>query len=224
MSAQAPVHSRAPVRRRSVDAVSEFPGPANDGTGGRPAAGARGSFEVLRADGTPVDVGRFEQGTDASRWALSRYLVGRALAEATGRSLLIVGLVLLALAVVIGWQLSVVLAVLVGIVALGVLLLRWVLLAVLVRLTAPTADPAVTRRLDRLAADTRRDALAELRRIGLPGHTWSLPLLALRLARGRTRDETLRRMQRFETDRVVPRIRLDELHLLVQQGPGGPAR
>ena len=63
--------------------------------------------------------------------------------------------------------------------------------------------------------------LAELRRIGLPGRVWTLPLLAVRLLGRRRRGETLERLRTFELERAVPRSRLDELHLLLRRAVGG---
>jgi hypothetical protein len=163
-----------------------------------------------------VDVGAFDQGTPVSRWALARYLVGRAVAESVSRSLLIAGLLVLGLAAVCEWVLrSTFLAVLIAFVAICVLGLRAVLRAVLNRLMAADQVAPFETRVRALVADTRADVLRELRRIGLPGHTWTLPLLAFRLA-GRRRRAALERMRGFEIDRAVPRARLDELHLLLR--------
>jgi hypothetical protein len=68
-----------------------------------------------------------------------------------------------------------------------------------------------------LVRDTRRDVFAELRRIGLPSHQWTLPLLAARLIARRRRDETVARLRGFDIARVVPKARLDETVLLVQR-------
>ena len=163
-----------------------------------------------------VDVGDFEQGTPVSRWALARYLVGRAVAESVSRSLLIVALVLVALAVVSQLALhTTLLTVLLAVVAAGVLLLRGVLRAVLRRLIAAEQVEPLESRLRALVSDTRADVLGELRRVGLPGRTWTLPVLAFRLL-GKRRGETLERLRRFDVDRAVPRARIDELHLLLR--------
>lgn len=164
------------------------------------------------------EVGEFRQGTPLGQWALSRYLVGRALTESVGMWLLVVALVLVGLAVASTWGLhEPVLAVLLVIVALVVLLLRWVLLTVIRRLTAFGQYEPVAARLNALVRDTRRDVFAELRRIGLPSHQWTLPLLAARLIARRRRDETVARLRGFDIARVVPKARLDETVLLVQR-------
>jgi hypothetical protein len=173
--------------------------------------------EARYDDASPnMDVGAFEQGSPVSRWALARYLVGRAVAESVSRSLLLVGVVLLVLAVLSQALLhTTVLTVLIVIVAAGVFLLRAVLGAVLRRLTAADQVGPLESRLRALVSDTRKDVLRELRRVGLPGRTWTLPVLAFRLL-GKRRRATVERLREFDLDRAVPRARLDELHLLLR--------
>lgn len=163
------------------------------------------------------DVGEFRQGSPVSRWALARYLVGRSIGQSVSTSLLLVALVLLGLAALIGWGAHQTFwAVLVAIVGLAVLGTRALLRAVLRRVSAVDQVGPLEARLRALVADTRADVLAELRRLGLPGRTWTLPLLALRLARRSKRQETLDRLRGFQVDRVVPEARVDELHLIVR--------
>jgi hypothetical protein len=175
------------------------------------------------AAGDPVEeVGAFRQGSPLSRWALARYLVGRAIGESVGRTLLIVALVLIALAVACQWALGLTfVTVLISIVAVFVLLLRWVLRTVLRKLTAADYYGPIETRLRALVSDTHGDVLRELRRVGLPSHTLTLPLLALRLV-GKRRKQTLERLRGFDIDRAVPKARLDELHLLLRDAAGGP--
>ena len=161
------------------------------------------------------DVGAFRQGTAASQWALARYLVGRAVAEAMSRGLLVVALVLLAGAAAIWSAGSVFWGVVVGLVALALVIMRRLILAIVRRLPLVAGDPVLDARLGELVAATRKDVLAELRRVGLPGRTWSVPLLAVRLV-GRHRTVTAERLRGFDVDRVVPAARLDEVHLLLQ--------
>ena len=103
--------------------------------------------------------------------------------------------------------------------AVGVLVLVLALRAVLHRLTAVHRYSPLERRLRSLVTDTHRDVLRELRRIGLPGHTLTMPLLAARLA-GRRRKETLARLRAFDVGRAVPRSRIDELHMLLRTAAG----
>lgn len=177
----------------------------------------------LSADDAAGDeVGEFRQGSPLSQWALARYLVGRAIGESVSRTLLVLAVVVLAVAVAVQWGLHLTFVTVLLVLAAGfVLVLRWVLRAVLRRLTAADRYGPIETRLRALVADTRGDVLRELRRVGLPSHLLTLPLLALRLA-GRRRTETLERLRGFEIGRAVPRARLDELHLLLRQAAGGP--
>jgi hypothetical protein len=163
-----------------------------------------------------MEVGSFEQGSEFSRWALARYLVGRAIGESVGRSLLLLGALALALAVVATWVVhSTLLAVLLVLFAMMVLFFGLALRAVLRRLTSVPREEVVGQRLRSLVSDTHRDVLRELRRIGLPGRTLTLPMLALRLA-GRRRKATLAQLRAFEVERAVPAGRIDELHMLLR--------
>ena len=183
------------LRTTTVEGVTALPPPDRDGP----------------------DVGAFEQGTPGSRWALGRYLVGRAIGEYISRALMVFALFVVAMTVLVWWAGPRWLAILIGIFALTVLLLRWALGAVLRRATGAGYFGPLEDRMRRLVADTRGDVRVELRRIGLPSRTWTMPLLAWRLARRKRRAETLARLRRFEVERVVPSARLDELHLIVAQ-------
>jgi hypothetical protein len=166
------------------------------------------------------EVGEFAQGSPVSRWALARYLVGRSVGESVGSTLLLVAVAILALAAVSEWVIhSTFLAVVFVIMALLVLLVRAGLRALLRRVTAADRYGPVADRLRSLVSDTKSDVLKELRRIGLPSHTWTLPLLAFRLV-GKRRKPTLVRLREFDIDHAVPKARLDELHMLLGQGPG----
>ena len=168
------------------------------------------------------DVGSFRQGSAGSQWTLGRYLVGRAVAEALSRGLLIVAVVVFGIAGLVEWAGSTFWMVVFALGAVGVLIMRSLLLAVLRRLPLLAGDPVVEHRLRALVAETRRDVLRELRRIGLPGRSWTLPLLAVRLI-GRRRAETAEKLRGFDVDRVVPAARLDEVHLLLQSHGQRPA-
>jgi hypothetical protein len=166
------------------------------------------------------DVGSFEQGSPVSRWALARYLVGRAIGESIGRSLLVVAVVLLIGAGLVEVAGSTFWSIVIAVIALAVLSLRAIMRSVLRRLTAVDRVAPLEARMRALVADTRSDVLAELRRIGLPGRTWTLPLLVPRLLGRRRRARTLARLRTFELDRVVPKARVDELHLLLRDSLG----
>jgi hypothetical protein len=171
---------------------------------------------------TGVDVGEFRQGSAVSQWALARYLVGRAIGESMSRTLLVMGLAVLAVAAVVqGSAGATFWAVVIALVALGILAMRAVLRAVLDRVTAVGARGPLEVRMRALVADTRTDVRAELRRIGLPGRPWSMPLLALRFFGRERRRRTVEQLRRFDVDRAVPAARLDELHLMLRsRSPG----
>ena len=171
------------------------------------------------ANETPdPEVGQFRPGSAASQWGLARYLVGRAITESVGSALLIVAVVVLALAALVEWTVhSTVLAVLIVLVAVGVLILRWAMLAIIRRLTGFRRFGPLEDRMTALVHDTRGDVLRELRRLGLPGRTLTLPLLAFRFLGRERRKDTVVRLRKFDIDRAVPKARVDEMFLLLRQ-------
>ena len=169
-----------------------------------------------------IDVGAFEQGSPLSRWALARYLVGRVLTEAVGNALMLTAIVLLVLAALAQFGLhSTLLCVLLVILAIGVLLVRFVLLAIVRRLTGFAQFGPLEDRMTALVDDTSKDVMRELRRIGLPGRTFTLPLLAFRFVGRERRADTLTKLKQFDTERAVPKARLDEVHILLRQAFAG---
>ena len=174
-------------------------------------------------EGDP-EVGDFRQGSEVSRWALARYLVGRAAVEYVSRTLYVLALVVLAAGALLWWLVSAWLGVPVVVIGLLVLGFRALVTAILRAVTGAGRFGPLEDRLRALVDETRGDVRLELRRIGLPSRPFTLPLLAVRLA-GRRRMQTLQRMRGFDMDRVVSPYRLDELHLLLQQsgllGSGG---
>jgi hypothetical protein len=170
-----------------------------------------------------IDVGDFRPGSPLSQAALARYLVGRAIAESVGNALMVLAVAVLVVAGLIWWAGSLFGAVLIAVIALCVLGLRALLLAVLRRLTATAHYAPLEQRLRSLVSDTRKDVLRELRRIGLPGRTWTLPLLGARLVRRTRRAETLERLRSFRLANAVPQARVDELHLLLRSAVDSPA-
>ena len=168
-----------------------------------------------------ADVGEFRQGTAGSQWALGRYLIGRAVTESVGWAMLFVGALLLVLAVAaqVGAHLTF-LAVLLGVFAVGMLILRWALLGIIRRLTGFQRFGPLEDRLQALVDDTSSDVLRELRRVGLPGRLWTLPLLPFRFYGRERRADTVARLRKFDTARAVPKSRLDELHLLLRNAFG----
>lgn len=168
------------------------------------------------------EVGSFEQGSELSRWALARYIVGRVILERVSWSLLAIALVLIVLAALSESVLhSTLLAVLLGVVALVVLIMRTVLRAVLRRLMGARAYGPLEDRLNAVVNGASADVFTELRRVGLPSRLITLPLIAVRLA-GRKRKDTLARMRQFEVERAVSKARLDELHMVMREATGTP--
>jgi len=173
------------------------------------------------------EVGDFRQGSRFSQWALARYLVGRTLGVSVSNNLLVVALVLFAGAALLQWVVGTTFwAIVVLVLALIVLAMRAVIRWGLNKLTAADRYAPLEDRLRSLVHDTRSDIFAELRRVGLPGHSWSVPLLALNLVRPSKRRATLERLRQFDVNRAVPPARVDELHHIMQAAfnrPGRPA-
>src|ERR1700712_47740 len=78
--------------------------PAQDGTPG-PGSPGLGSPRDAENVYVTADVGSFDQGTEFSRWALARYIVGRVILERVSWALLAMAVVVLALAAVSQWVL-----------------------------------------------------------------------------------------------------------------------
>lgn len=162
-------------------------------------------------------MGDFRQGTAQSRWALGRYLIGRAIARDLDRGLYILAVAILVSAALAWWLVSPWVGVPLMLLGLGVLAIRAVAGAVVRGLTGAGRRGAGDDRLRALVADTGMDVRHELRRIGLPSRPWTLPLLAIRLL-GRRRADTVVRMREFRADNVILPARVDELHLLLRSG------
>ena len=146
---------------------------------------------------------------------LARYLVGRAIAARVSVGLMMISLVILAGAVALWIWVSHGLAVFVAIIALFVLGVRALVMAVLRRLMAVGQLGAAEDKIRAMVSATNGDLRRELRRIGLPGSAFGVPLLAVRLM-GRRRRDTLAKLGRFDVTKVVPKTRLDELQFVVR--------
>jgi len=163
--------------------------------------------------GPGPDVGDFRQGSPGSRWALTRFLVGRAVLTDLDRLLSWLGFGLLAVGALSWWVVSPWLGVPLILISLAVLGVRAIATA-LVRGLFGAGRRASDPRLAGLIKATRADVHRELRRLGLPGRVATMPLLALRLV-GRRRIETVRRLSQFRAENVVPPDRVDELHMVL---------
>jgi hypothetical protein len=209
------------LERVAADLTKRVPDDEPDSAGGA----SRNRPVDAGAVSQGAEVGDFRQGTVFSQWALARYLVGRALAVSVSNSLLVAALVVLGLAALLQWVVgSTFWAVVVAVVGLLILALRGLLRWGLNRLTAADRYAPLEQRLRALVSETKRDILAELRRVGLPGRSWSLPLLAIRLLRPSRRTETWARLRQFDVDRAVSPARVDELHHIMRAAFNRPGR
>jgi signal transduction histidine kinase len=157
-----------------------------------------------------------QAGTGVGALMLARYLVGRALAARVSAMLWIAGAVLLAGAVALWIGRFHLLAVLVALLGLIVLGFRALVMLVLRKVMAVGRLGAAEQRITALVRDTGGDLRRELRRIGLPGSVFGMPLLVMRIL-GRRRAQTFDRMRRFDVTNVVPRSRRAELEFLVRE-------
>jgi len=192
------------------DAVPAPPDPARTG-------GVDGD-RVRRITGeTPApEVGTFRLGSEASDWVLRRYLLTRALGASIVRAVYWAGVVTLLLAVLI-WLAGVEwLAVVIGLVAIIVLLIRIPLSDIQRRISGVDRMGSAGPRVEELVGQTRAGIRAELRRIGLPSAPWGGALIGLRLLRPFKRGETVARLAKFDISQVVPRSSLDELQMLLR--------
>ena len=164
-----------------------------------------------------AEIGAFRQGTPFSQWALARYLVGRALGISISNNLLVVAALMFGFAAVLQWVVkSTFWAVVVAIIGVIVLAVRSLLRWALTKITAADHYAPLEARLRSLVAETQADIFRELRRVGLPGHTWSVPLLVIKLLRPSKRRDTLARLKQFDVDRAVSPARVDELHHIMR--------
>lgn len=154
-------------------------------------------------------------GTGVTALMLARYLVGRAVAARVSATLWIVGAVVLLGAVGLWFAAPHWLGVVVGLFGLAVLGLRAMVMLILGKIMAVGRLGASEARITKLVRDTGGDLRRELRRIGLPGSTFGMPLLVVRLM-GRRRAQTFERMRRFDVGNVVPAARRAELEFIVR--------
>jgi len=155
-------------------------------------------------------------GRPDSEAALRQYLLTRALGRSVVNTLQWAAIAILLLAVACWLGGLKVLAVLIGLLAVGVLLVRSLLSRLGRRLSGGDRLGPVEPQVRRLVARTGRGLRRELRRAGLPGAPWAPLLIALRLLRPYRRQQTALALTRVDLNRVVPASQLDELHLLLQ--------
>lgn len=157
----------------------------------------------------------FRPGPMTSDTALRRYLLTRALGRSVINTVQWSGLAILLIAVLC-WLAGVkVLAVLIGLVAVLVLVVRAALSGLERRLSGARRLGSLEPQVAALVSRTNRGLRRELRRVGLPGLPWAPLLIALRIIRPLRRADTLRALSRVDLAGVVPASRLDELQLLL---------
>ncbi|UQX87174.1 hypothetical protein M6D93_12785 [Jatrophihabitans telluris] len=177
------------------------------------------SYEIVPPDPKRPDpqVGSFAQGSEASQWLLRRYLLSQAIGASIVRTVHWAAIAVLVLAVALWFGGLKVLAVLFGLVAAVILLIRMLLSGLQRRLSGLEAMGPAGMQVERLVGRTRRGLRAELRRIGLPSAPWGPALIGLRLLRSRRRADTLARLRSFDLGQVVDTSTLDELHVLLRR-------
>jgi hypothetical protein len=196
------------------------PGRPGDKSGPHPASTGDGAAHTERrvfGEHPVTGPARFQQPgpTPISRDVLSRYLLTRALGSSVRVALQWTGVAVLALAI-LSWLAGLkILAVLIGLVAVAILVLRALFSAVSRRLSGAALLGENVARVDRLVGQTRRGLRHELRRVGLPGAPWGPLLIVKRLISRRLRAETLAKLSRIDLAAVVPQSRVDELYLVL---------
>jgi len=154
---------------------------------------------------------------------MRQYLITRALGRSVVTTLQWSAIAILALAVLCWLGGVKVLAVLIGLVAVAVLVVRAMLAGVGRRLSGADRLGHVEPQVRRMVARTGRGLRRELRRVGLPGSPLAPLLIALRLLRPYRRAGTVRALAQLDLNRIVPPGQVDELQLLLQAA-GRPLR
>jgi len=167
------------------------------------------------------DVGDFRQGRAEVRWALARYLVGRVILTKVSIGMLFTAALVAALGIAV-YALGVEwLGVLILLVALGLLVARWVFAGIVRRLTAAAQFGPAEAQVRQLLSETGGDLRRELRRAGVPSGWWSFPLLLLRMMRTSSRRKLFARMRTIDLERIVPASRVDQLHMAIDTARRG---
>lgn len=187
-------------------------------TGDPFAFGATGSYEVPGSAGDAqeeITVGRFRPGSLSTQLALGRYLVGRVIIARVSAGLMVTALVIIAIAVLIWFAGPHWLAILIGLLALPVLIVRALVRWFIGRITDAHIFGPAEDQVRKMIGDTGGDFRRELRRIGVPASIFSFPVLLVRLMRRTSRRTLLERMRGFDLTNVVPPSRVDELQMLI---------
>ena len=188
--------------------------PVHGGSAAGLFVGATGS----EAFGTPLRR-PFSPSAELTQLALRRYLLTRAIGASVVRTVHWFGIAVLVLAVAV-WSLGVPwLAVLIGLFAVVVLLVRTMLSGIQRRISGIAEMGVDGAQVERMVGQTRKGLRAELRRVGLPSAPWGPLLVGIRLIRPERRADTVAKLARFDLSQVVPSRTLDELLLLLSR-PG----
>ncbi|MEO7259829.1 MAG: hypothetical protein ABI047_00940 [Jatrophihabitantaceae bacterium] len=178
--------------------------------------------EVPVLDERPIlEVGNFGPSSAASQAVLRRYLLTRALGSSIIHAVQWTGVAVLLIAGLCWLADLRVLAVLVGLVALVIFTVRWLLSAIARRLSGASRLGLLEPRVAALVTRTRKGLRRELRRVGLPGVPWGPLLIGLRLLRPVRRARTVQALSRIDLTKVVPASQVDELQILLRQMPPG---
>jgi hypothetical protein len=178
-----------------------------------PSGGGGASFPTI-----PIEGATFQPAPATTDSALRRYLLTRALGRSVINTVQWSGVAILLIAVLCWLAGLKLLAVLVGLVAVLVLVVRAALSGLERRLSGARRLGPLEPQVAALVARTNRGLRRELRRVGLPSLPWAPLLIALRIIRPLRRAETLRALSRVDLAGVVPASRLDELQLLLHAG------
>lgn len=156
-----------------------------------------------------------QAGTGATALMLARYLVGRALAARLSLALWLVAGIIFVGAIALWIVDAHWVAVLFGLLGLLVLGVRALVMFVLRKVMAVGRLGSAEARITELVRDTGADLRRELRRIGLPGSVFAMPVLLVRIL-GKRRKQTFQRLREFDVTNVVPASRRAELDFLVR--------
>lgn len=191
--------------------------PDDDGEG----RNAREQFAWEHSAGEPFfagpEVGEFRQGGTLADARLRQYLVLRVLGHSVERTLLGVAIAIIVGAALLWASHHQIIGVLVGLVGFGWLVVARLVSAILRRLSGAHRLGPDEARVNELVKQTRKGLRSELRRVGLPSGPWGEFRVGVRLVRPIARITTLRKLAGVKLESVIPRNRLDELHLLLRQ-------
>lgn len=161
-------------------------------------------------------VGEFRQGGRLTDAMLRQYLLLRVLGASIQRTLQVFGIVIIGGAGAIWAGGHQIIAVLVGLVGVGWLLVARLLAAIISRVSGAHRLGPDEAKVDDLIRQTRKGLRSEFKRVDLPSGPWGEFRVGVRLVRPVARVSTLRKLSAVKLESVVSSSRLDELHLLLR--------